>query len=111
MKKLVYLLVAVLLAVEISAFVPAQSYAATTGTVNTAALNVRTGASTSHTRIGLIYQGETVTILGSSGSWYQIQANIGGKMRTGYVHKDYINVNGSGGSTGSSGTGGTGWLM
>ena len=108
MKKLVYLLVAVLLAVEISAFVPAQSYAATTGTVNTAALNVRTGASTSHTRIGLIYQGETVTILGSSGSWYQIQANIGGKMRTGYVHKDYINVNGSGGSTGSSGTGGTG---
>lgn len=108
MKKLVYLLVAVLLAVEISAFVPAQSYAATTGTVNTAALNVRTGASTSHTRIGLIYQGATVTILGSSGSWYQIQANIGGTMRTGYVHKDYINVNGSGGSTGSSGSGGTG---
>ncbi len=108
MKKIVYLLAAVLLSVEIvGAAVPMKTYAATTGTVNTSALNVRSGASTGHSRIGLIYQGDTVTILGSSGNWYQISANINGTTKTGYVYKDYIKVN-SGSTTGGGTSGGSG---
>ena len=113
MKKIVYLLAAVLLSVEIAgAAVPMKTYAATTGTVNTSALNVRSGASTGHSRIGLIYQGATVTILGSSGNWYQISANINGTTKTGYVYKDYIKVSSGsssgGGSTNGQGSGGSG---
>ncbi len=107
MKRLAYFLTAAILAVEIAAVSPMPSYAATTGVVNTAALNVRSGASTSYSRLGLLYEGASVTILGTSGSWYKVSCNIGGSMRTGYVHKNYINVSGQSqsGSSASQGNG------
>lgn len=108
MKKIVYLLAAVLLSVEIAGAVPTLTYAATTGTVNTSALNVRSGASTGHSRIGLLYQGATVTILGTSGNWYQISASINGVTRTGYVYKDYIKVSSGSSGGGSTATGASG---
>ena len=60
------------------------------GVVNTPVLNVRTGASTSTTRIGCIYQGQTVTITGVSGDWYKVSAVVNGKTTTGYVSAQYI---------------------
>lgn len=108
MKKMVYFLAAVLLSVEIAASVPISSYAATTGVVNTSALNVRTGASTSYSRVGLIYEGQSVTILGSSGNWYKVSCSIGGAVKTGYVYKDYINVSASSSSSTGTSASGTG---
>ncbi|HIR00605.1 MAG TPA: SH3 domain-containing protein, partial [Candidatus Scybalocola faecavium] len=107
MKRLAYFLAAAVLAAEIAVASPAQAYGATTGVVNTAALNVRTGASTSYSRLGLIYEGASVTILGTSGNWYKVSCSIGGSLKTGYVHKSYINVSG-GATTGSSVSSGSG---
>ena len=64
-----------------------------TGYVNCDALNVRSGPSTSSSRLGLIYQGTYVTITGSTGSWYSINYN----GRTGYVYAEYITKTSSGG--------------
>ena len=54
-------------------------------------LNVRSEASTSSTILGTLYSGSSVNIIGESGSWYKIKYNSG----YGYVHKDYISVDGS----------------
>lgn len=105
MKKLAVFLVAVLLAIEIAGFAPTEAYAATTGTVNVSALNVRTGASTSHSLIGVIYSGATVSILATSGSWYQISTSINGTTKTGYVYKDYITAASSSSQSGSGSSG------
>ena len=66
----------------------------TTGTVVTEALNVRAGAGTLNQALGMIYMGETVTILGSEKDytgtvWYKISYQGG----TGYVSSDYITIN------------------
>ena len=65
----------------------------TTGTVIAEALNVRTGAGTLNEAIGMVYMGETVTILGSEKDytgtvWYKISYQGG----TGYVSSDYITI-------------------
>lgn len=49
-------------------------------------LRVRSGASTSSTVLGTLYSGNSVNIIGESGSWYKIKYN----SSTAYVHKDYI---------------------
>ncbi len=62
--------------------------AATVGTVNTnsGSLSVRNGPGTTHSKIGTLAKGTTVTILGEESGWYRI-AYGGGE---GYVSKDYI---------------------
>ena len=60
------------------------------GVVNCDALNVRSSASTSGSRLGLIYQNAEVEILAQEGSWYKVNCTINGSVRTGYVHSDYI---------------------
>lgn len=62
-----------------------------TGTVNCDVLNVRSGPSTSNTIVKQITLGTSVTILGTSGNWYQI--SVGGV--TGYCASQYITVGGS----------------
>ncbi|MGI6200170.1 MAG: SH3 domain-containing protein [Christensenellales bacterium] len=57
-----------------------------TGTVTASALNLRKGAGTGYGVIRTIPRGATVTILGSSGDWYQV--SYGGS--TGYVSKTYV---------------------
>lgn len=57
----------------------------------TSNLRVRSGASTSSTVLGYITNNTSVSILGTEGQWYKIKYNSG----YGYVHKDYISVNGS----------------
>ena len=49
-------------------------------------LRVRSGASTSHSVIGYLYDGNIFNIVGKSGSWYKISFN--GKK--GYVSSEYV---------------------
>lgn len=77
------------------------------GTVNVSALNLRSSASTSASKTGMIYKGQTVSILSTEGGWYQVSVN----GTTAYVYAEYISVGGSSssssGSSVSSGTAGT----
>lgn len=68
------------------------------GTVNTANLNVRSGAGVSHGVIRTISQGTNVTILEESNGWFRIQAG----NTTGWVNAQFITVT-SGGTGGSGG--------
>ena len=68
-----------------------------TGTVNTACLNVRSGAGTGYSRVGLLYKGNSVTILGSSNGWYKISYKNG----VGYVSAEYVSTKG-GSNSGSN---------
>ena len=68
-----------------------------TGTVNTACLNVRSGAGTGYSRLGLLYKGNSVTILGSSNGWYKISYKNG----VGYVSAEYVSTKG-GSNSGSN---------
>ncbi len=59
-----------------------------TATVTASALNVRTGASGSATKLGLLRSGEKVDVLGREGDWLKI--NYQGK--TGYIHGGYVKL-------------------
>ena len=61
-----------------------------TGTVvNASILNVRSGASTSHNKLGLLEEGQTVEVLNTmDNGWYQIKFN----NKTGYVSDEYIKL-------------------
>ena len=67
-----------------------------TGTVTASSLNMRKSTSSTSDVVKVLKKGTTVTINGSSGSWYKV--TVGGK--TGYVAKKYISVSSS--SKGSS---------
>lgn len=72
-----------------------SSEATTTGTVTADALNVRSGAGTSYSRLGLLYTGNSVTILGDQvNGWYKISYKNG----VGYVSAQYISTGNNGGS-------------
>ena len=53
-------------------------------------LRVRSGASLNSSIIGYVVDNTTVTIVGTADEWYKIKFNNG----YGYVHSDYILVNG-----------------
>lgn len=59
------------------------------GTVNCSALNVRTGPGMSYSIVGLIHNGDEVTITDVSGSWYQV--NVGSHQGK-WVYSGYITV-------------------
>lgn len=63
----------------------------TTGIVTADALNVRSGAGTGYSRLGLLYSGNSVTILGSSKGWYKISYGNG----VGYVSAEYVSTKGN----------------
>ena len=69
----------------------------TTGTITADALNVRSGAGTGYSRLGLLYKGNSVTILGSSNGWYKISYKNG----VGYVSAEYVSTKG-GSNSGSN---------
>ena len=71
---------------SVSAVTPASG----TGVCNTDVLNVRKGASTSSTILGVIYQNNTVTITGECGDWYQVKTTASSGAIEGYVFKTYI---------------------
>ena len=83
MKKLVWIVLALLLLVGTQAL--ADTYAVV---YNTETLNVRSGPSANYTWLGSLNRGEWVRVTGESGNWYQVQlvkANI-----TGYMSKNYL---------------------
>lgn len=51
-------------------------------------LNVRTGAGMDYEVIDQLRPGEEVSVIGTEGNWYKIVV----PERTGYVHKDYLDV-------------------
>ena len=67
---------------------PPSTGSAGTGVVNTAALNVRSGAGTGNSIIGSLKSGQSVTILGESNGWYKIQYG----NTTGWVSGQYVTV-------------------
>ena len=70
--------------------------------VSSGGLRVRKEASTSSTVLGTLYSGNSVNIVGETGSWYKIKYN----SSYAYVHKDYITEtkpsSGSSSNTGNS---------
>lgn len=72
--------------------------AATTATVKGGWLRLRAEASFDAQTLASYYTGTVVTVLGSSGKWYQVTAPDG---RTGYMYSQYLTINtsSSGGST------------
>jgi uncharacterized protein YgiM (DUF1202 family) len=50
-------------------------------------VNVRRSASTSSSVIGSAYDGERLTLLGTSGTWYRVKTSDG---ITGYIHGNYV---------------------
>jgi uncharacterized protein YgiM (DUF1202 family) len=67
-----------------------------TGIVNADVLNVRSGASTSNSIIGLLNENSTVQIISTNNGWYKIKFN----NTTGFVSAEYINT--SSGNSNSS---------
>lgn len=57
--------------------------------VSSGGLRVRKEASTSSAVLGTLYSGNSVNIVGETGSWYKIKYN----SSYAYVHKDYITEN------------------
>ena len=89
-KGLIYALVTAMLTSGTVGMMPLSVSAATTGRVNTSALNVRSGAGTGYARVGSVTQGQTVTIVDSvkaddGYTWYKISGTT-----SGYVRGDYI---------------------
>ena len=59
------------------------------GSVISATLNVRSGASTSDNIIGTLNAGETIEILGKNNDWYKVDYN----GKEGYVSSSYLKLN------------------
>ena len=85
----------------INTYIALSSSAGQTGTVTGSDVRMRTGPGTSYSIITTLDKGTTVTILGTSGSWYQI--SYGGY--TGYMINTYISLNSSDGGNTSGNTG------
>lgn len=68
------------------------TYEKKNGVVNADALNVRTGAGTNHSAIGLIYQNASVTVIGEENGWYKISCVVNGTTREGYVSAEFITI-------------------
>ncbi len=62
----------------------------TTATVTATSLNMRSGTSTASPIIHVLWQGNTVKIIGESNGWYQIKLTDG---RTGWASGQYLRLN------------------
>ncbi len=77
--------------------IPLFTALATSGTITATSLNMRAKASTESNVVGVLHQGDKVTIKETSGSWYKVTSN----GRTGYVARKYVSLS-SGTSSGSN---------
>ena len=76
---------------------PLGAAMASSGRVTAKTLNIRKSASSDAKVVGVLRQGDQVTIKETSGSWYKVSSG----KKTGYVSKKYISVSGGSGSSGS----------
>ena len=70
-----------------------------TGTITTEALNIRSGASTSHSIVTKAYKGDQVKILESSNGWHRVQLSNG---KSGWGHGGYISLSDSNAGSGNN---------
>ncbi|HDR6289238.1 TPA: SH3 domain-containing protein [Bacillus cereus] len=64
--------------------------------VTATALNVRSGSNPGTRSLGIVYNNQTLSVIGQEGNgWYKINFN----GQTGYVSNQYVSVNGSGGQS------------
>ena len=97
MKKLRSVLILTLLL----CLLPICTALAKTGKITASSLNMRKSASTDSKVVGVLREGDKVTIKDSSGSWYKVTKG----SKTGYVAKKYVKVtNGSDSGSSSSGS-------
>ena len=68
-------------------------------------LNVRTGPGTNYSRMGSVAQGTRLTVISVHGEWYKITCQMDGEIKTGYVHSDYVQLDGQSGDGGSDNNG------
>ena len=66
------LILCIVLAVSAVIIIPQTVRADSKGTVTASALNVRSGPGTNYEAIGLLYRGETVSVVAISDGWAQI---------------------------------------
>ena len=76
--------------------IPLCAALAKTGRVTASSLNMRKTANSDSKVVGVLREGDKVTIKDSTGSWYKVSSG----SKTGYVFKKYIKV----GDSGSSGS-------
>ncbi len=69
------------------------------GTITADWLNVRTGAGTNFSRLGSVAQGTRLTVISVHGEWYKVTCQIDGTIQTGYVHSQYVQMDGDSGSS------------
>lgn len=74
---------------------------AKTGKVTASSLNMRKSADSDSKVVGVLREGDKVTIKDSTGSWYKVSSG----RKTGYVYKKYIKVGSSSDSSGSKDSG------
>ena len=99
MKRFLAILLAATLLLSLA---PATSMAATQyATVTGGWLRLRAEPNFNSNTITSYYTGTQVKILGTSGSWYHVEAP---DRRTGYMYGSYLSLNGGGGGGGGEGT-------
>ena len=77
-----------------------------TGVVNASSLNLRSGAGTNYSSLGLLNKNTSLEILSQTGSWYKVRCTLNGSQKTGYVHSSYVTKTAtSNNSTQTTGTG------
>lgn len=91
--------------------VVSDDVSSSTGMTTADVLNVRTGAGRNYSVMGTASYGTRLTVIAKSGEWYKVTCKVEDssgnvKVRTGYVHKDYVKLDAStGNSSGSSNSG------
>ncbi len=69
-----------------------------TGTVNGTGVNVRSGPGTGYSVVGTVTNGNTLPVVGVSGSWYKVTYN----GSSAYISGSYLSLSGGSGSSTSS---------
>lgn len=78
-----------------------KAYADSTITVNVSALNVRSGPGTDYSKIGMVYKGNSLTVIETNNMWYHVKLNNGLK---GWVYSSYVKQSFSTDTTYNTGT-------
>lgn len=76
----------------ISSVTSTTSVSSSSGTITADYLNVRTGPGTNYSRMGGAVYGTRLTVISVHGSWYKVTCKIDDKIKTGYVHSDYVKM-------------------
>lgn len=72
--------------INLRAFAKAVSIVTHVATVTASSLRLRSGPSTGHSTISIAPNGDYVTVIGKTGSWYRVSYNL----KQGYMHETYL---------------------